>query len=354
MKPPFILVGGFKPPLLGRQILTSLLHGGLLKVVKVPGEKNRGLEAKLLVGFPPTRRYLIGVSGGRDSVALLHQLVELGYRLIVCHLDHQLRGRASGADARFVERLAAGAGCEFEMERTDVAARARKLKQSVETAGRTARHEFFARVARRRRCRTLFLGHHADDLVETFLMNLFRGAGPTGFGGMREISSLRVSGTELKIVRPLLGIWRNEIDAYVRARQIEYREDMTNEDLGPVRNRMRRRVIPYIEKQMGRQVRLTIWRAAVIAADEADWIEGLVDSKKSEAMELDPAELRTQPRALQRRTIYKWLQARGVGDLDFDLIERVRALLDPDANSAKTNLPLGRHVRRRAKKIFIE
>jgi hypothetical protein len=113
-------------------------------------------------------------------------------------------------------------------------------------------------------------------------------------------------------------------------------------------------VIPYIEKQLGRKVRTTIWRAAFIAADEAEWLEGLVDGKQSEAVEMDAAKLRGQPRALQRRTIHKWLQSRGVGDLDFDLIERVRALVDPEAATAKTNLPKGRHVRRRAKKIFIE
>ena len=171
---------------------------------------------------------------------------------------------------------------------------------------------------------------------------------------MREITSRRVSGTELKIVRPLLGVWREEIDAYVKAHRIEFREDVTNESLGPVRNRVRRRVIPYIERQLGRKVRSTIWRAALIAADEAEWLEGLVDSKQSEAEQLDAAQLRAQPRALQRRTIHKWLQSRGVGDLDFDLIERVRALVDPEATTAKTNLPRGRHVRRRAKKIFIE
>jgi tRNA(Ile)-lysidine synthase len=312
-------------------------------------------DLRSLRNFSPRSRYLIGVSGGRDSVALLHRLVDLGYRrLIVSHLDHQLRGRASKADARFVERLAASIDCEFEIERTDVAALARKSKQSVETAGRMARYEFFARVARRRRCHTLFLGHHADDLVETLLMNLFRGAGPAGFSGMREISSLRVSGTELQIVRPLLGVWREEIDAYVKAQRIEFREDVTNKNLGPVRNRVRRRVIPCIERQLGRKVRSTIWRAAMIAADEAEWLEGLVDKKQSEAGQLDSHKLRAQPRALQRRTIHKWLQSRGVGNLDFELIERVRALLDPETTTAKTNLPRDRHVRRRAKKIFIE
>jgi tRNA(Ile)-lysidine synthase len=314
-----------------------------------------GFQLKIVQQFPPNQPYLIGVSGGRDSVALLHQLVDLGYRrLLVCHLDHQLRGRASKADAKFVERLAAKLNCEFEIERIDVAELARKSKQSVETAGRMARYEFFARVARRRRCHTVFLGHHADDLVETFLMNLFRGAGPAGFGGMREITSRRVSGTELKIVRPLLGVWREEINAYVKAHRIEFREDATNESLGPVRNRVRRRVIPYIERQLGRKVRSTIWRAALIAGDEAEWLEGLVDSRQCDAEQLDVAQLRAEPRALQRRTIQKWLESRGVGDLDFDLIERIRALLDPETTTAKTNLPRDYHVRRRAKKIFIE
>lgn len=310
---------------------------------------------RILQQFPPNRSYLVGVSGGRDSIALLHMLVAAGYRrLIVCHLDHQLRGRASKADARFVERLAARLHCRFELEGTDVAALARESRQSIETAGRMARYEFFARVARRRRCRALFLGHHADDLVETFLMNLFRGSGPAGFGGMRETSSRRVSGTELQIVRPLLGVWREEIDQYVKARRLKYRDDVSNESLGPARNRVRRRLIPYIEKALGRKVRATLWRAALIAADEAEWIEGLVDSKQFEAEQLDTTTLRAQPRALQRRTIQRWLQAQGIAELDFDLIERVRGLLDPDATTAKTNLPRDRHVRRRAKKIFIE
>ena len=98
-----------------------------------------GFELKVLQQFPPKQRYLIGVSGGRDSVALLHHLVELHYRrLIVCHLDHQLRGRASRADAKFVERLAATLDCEFELGENDVAALARSSKQSLETAGRVA------------------------------------------------------------------------------------------------------------------------------------------------------------------------------------------------------------------------
>jgi tRNA(Ile)-lysidine synthase len=323
--------------------------------VKSPPENELAFDPEIVAHFPASRRYLVGVSGGRDSVALLHRLTELGYgRLIVCHLDHQLRGRASTADGQFVKRLAASLKTEFELERTNVAELARRTRHSIETAGRMARHQFFARVARRRRCRTIFLGHHANDLVETFLINLFRGSGPSGFGGIRPIARQTVDGLELEVIRPLLSVWRSEIDGYIKTRGLDFRDDETNETFAALRNRVRRRIIPYIEKQFGRKVRASIWRAAVIAADEADWLTGFVDPEKTTARELSVKELREQPRALQRRAIHRWLQSRNVADLNFETIERVRALLDPDARAAKTNLPQGRHARRRAGKLFVE
>jgi tRNA(Ile)-lysidine synthase len=335
--------------------LTRRVPAGLLNPVKSPSKKELGLDPHIAAQFPVSRRYLVGVSGGRDSVALLHRLTELGYRrLIVCHLHHKLRGRAGTADARFVKRLATQLNVDFELGKADVARLARQTKQSIETAGRMARYQFFARVARRRRCRRIFLGHHADDLVETFLINLFRGTGPTGFGGIRRVARQTVDGLQLEVIRPMLGVWRSEIDAYIKSRRLKFRDDETNETFGPLRNRMRRRIIPYIEKQFGRQVRGAVWRAAAIAADEADWLTGLVDSKQTKGRELAVKELREQPRALQRRTIHRWLQSHDVTDLNFETIERVRALLDPDAREAKTNLPRGRHARRRAGKIFIE
>ncbi|MFN2621766.1 MAG: tRNA lysidine(34) synthetase TilS [Chthoniobacterales bacterium] len=313
------------------------------------------LPKEIIAKFPPTRRYLIGVSGGRDSVALLHRLTNVGYeRLIVCHLDHRLRGRSSNADAKFVKALAKKLNLECEIARIDVAALARRTRQSIETGGRNARYEFFARLARRRRCRTIFLGHHADDLVETFLLNLFRGAGPIGFGGIRQVARRRVDDVELTIVRPLLGTSRNEIDAYLKAHRLEFRDDATNKTLVPLRNRIRRRIIPYIEKQLGRKISRALSRAAMISADEAEWAESLVDSHSTKSRELTVSDLRMQPRALQRRTIHRWLHAQGIADLDFETIERVRALLEPKSASAKTNLPRDRHARRRAGKLFVE
>ena len=317
--------------------------------------KVMALDPEITRRFPPSRRHLIGVSGGRDSVALLDSLLALGYRkLVVCHLDHKLRGRAARSDAAFVRQLAKQNKLEAEIGSTDIKALARKSKQSIETVGRNARYHFFAEIARRRRCRTIFLGHHADDLVETFLINLFRGSGPTGLSGIRPVAQQTVDGVEFEVVRPLLGTWRSEIDSYVKAHRLKFRDDATNETLGPLRNRMRRRIIPYIEKQFGRNVRTSIWRAAAIAADEAEWLTGLIAPQEEIAGELAVKDLRAQPRALQRRTIHRWLQSCEIADLNFETIERVRALLDPDAREAKTNLPQDRHARRRAGKLFVE
>jgi len=313
------------------------------------------INASSLRPLSPGARYLIGVSGGRDSVALLHWLVECGCnKLIVCHLNHRLRGRSSRADAIFVQQLAAKYDVDLALGAIDVRALAVRTKQSIETAARDARYKFFAQVAKRRRCRTIFLGHHADDLVETFLLNLFRGAGPGGLSAMRGVSIRKIDNVKLQIVRPLLGVWREQIDDYVRKHRLKFREDASNKNLAPLRNRIRHRVIPEIEKQLGRNVRATIWRAATIAAEEETFFEALLPDKLSKLTALAVKQLRAMPIAVQRRMLHKWLRARDVPDLSFDLVERVRALVDLANRVAKTNLPQDRHVRRRAGQIFIE
>ena len=306
----------------------------------------------LLRQFPPDGRYLIGVSGGRDSVALLHWLTNLGYRkLIVCHLNHQLRGQSSAADARFVEKLAAQYGVDFEFGSANVRAIAKKKKNSIETAAREARYSFFAKTAKRRRCHTIFLGHHADDLVETFLLNLIRGAGLTGLAAMRDVSTRDIDGVNLTIVRPLLSVWRSDIDKYVQQYHLKFREDATNKNLAATRNRLRNRIIPYLERILGRNLRQNIWRTAMIAGEEEKWLDAEVPDSTNAHFSVP--RLRALPIALQRRAILKWLRAQNISDLGFDVIERVRSLADREAPIAKVNLPKDRHARRRAGKIFI-
>ncbi|HEY5766485.1 MAG TPA: tRNA lysidine(34) synthetase TilS, partial [Candidatus Udaeobacter sp.] len=305
-------------------------------------------DSRVTRDFPPDARYLIGVSGGRDSVALLHWLGSLGYeRLIVCHLNHRLRGRSGDADAQFVKRLverynqepvgqalrvpgarmdkrrtrpATASRIQFELGSANIRALGKKQKISIESAAREARYAFFAETARRRKCRTIFVAHHADDLVETFLINLFRGAGSAGLSAMREISTRRIDGVDLTIVRPFLCAWRKEIDDYVTEHRLRFREDATNKNLTPLRNRIRHRVIPYLEKTLGRNIRQNIWRTAMIAADEEKWIES--ELRDSTDTDLSVVKLRALPIALQRRALLKWLRAQNVADVGFDAIER--------------------------------
>ncbi|CAN5468251.1 hypothetical protein BH18VER2_BH18VER2_04130 [soil metagenome] len=301
--------------------------------------------------LPNGRRDLFGVSGGRDSVMLLHWLLARDYRrLIVCHFEHGLRGRAGKADARFVERLAQKHGLEFEFGSADVATIAIRTKRSIETTGRDERLAFFQRVASRRRCRIIFLGHHADDQVETFLMNLLRGAGVRGLGAMRE----RATHGRLEIVRPLLGVWRSEIDEYIRGHGLKYRDDATNQELHARRNRTRHKIVPWLEKEFGRKVRANLWRAASILAEEEAFLDELLPNETENPLFLEVRRLRDLPVALQRRKILRWLRGNEISDLGFDAIERVRGLLQPNAPAAKTNLPRARHVRRRAGRIFLE
>jgi tRNA(Ile)-lysidine synthase len=310
---------------------------------------------KLLRDFLPSKRYLIGVSGGRDSIVLLNLLIDLGYKkLIVCHLNHQLRGAASRGDARFVEKVARNLELDCEIGSTDVGALAKRSKLSVETAARFARLAFFVEVARRRRCPRILLAHHADDLVETALLNLFRGAGPGGMAAMRKISIHRIGKTKLTILRPLLGVWRSEIDSYVSQNDLKFREDATNAALHSSRNKIRHRILPGIEKQFGRDVRKTIWRAAQIWSEEEAVLDSLISTETISAADLAVAPLRKMPVALQRRTILRWLRARNVADVSFDTVENVRSLIEPGAKAAKINLPRDQHARRRAGKIFVE
>jgi tRNA(Ile)-lysidine synthase len=339
-----------------------------------------GTDSRIIRDFPQDARYLIGVSGGRDSVTLLHWLISNGYkRLVVCHLNHRLRGRSSDVDACFVKRLVEHYNQEivgraprlpgprtgkrsarptmpeeiqFELGSANIRAIAKKRKMSIETAGREARYAFFAEAATRRNCRTIFVAHHADDLAETFMINLFRGAGGTGLSAMREISTRRIDGVDLTIARPFLCVWRAEIDAYIREHRLRFREDATNKNLTPLRNRIRHRIIPYLEKMLGRNIRQNIWRTAVIAADEEKWIEG--ELRDSTHADLSVVKLRALPIALQRRTLLKWLRAQNISDVGFDAIERVRALVDRGTPISKVNLSENRHARRRAGKIFIE
>lgn len=313
---------------------------------KLPGVLTR-LEAAA-AAFSHAGPALIGVSGGRDSVALLHALVKGGAReLVVCHLDHGLR-RGSAADVQFVKELAAQHGLSVDVGNENVCSLAERMGVSVETAAREARYGFFARVARERGIHRLLLAHHADDQVETLLFRLFRGAGPGGLRGMQTETTRVVDGVELHIARPLLGVWREEIDAYLAHHGLAFCEDPSNADPRHTRNRIRHELLPLLSEVFGRDVRRSVWRAAEILRAEDDLLSGQVPAPESE---LSVVELHEMPEAMQRRTVHRWLVENGIGNVGFTEVESVRSLLT--GRRARINLPGNRCARRRAKKLFL-
>ena len=295
---------------------------------------------------PPTERALIGVSGGRDSVALLHALWREGFQqLVVCHWDHAWR-EESAADAAFVSRFAQALGYP------SVAGRADGTAAAKEAIGRAQRLDFFARTARDRRCSSIYLAHHADDQVETFLLHLLRGAGSGGLGAMAPRTSQRMGETELILLRPLLGTWRREIDAYLVAEGLEHREDPSNADPQYTRNRYRHHLLPLLEQSCGHDLRQVLWRTAEILAAEDEYLTQLPEVQPA-GDRLAVARVRALPLALQRRLVRHWLLRAGVLEPSFAEVESVR-LLAKNRFPAKVNLSGDRHARRREGCIFLE
>lgn len=301
------------------------------------------------INYPSQERCLVGVSGGVDSRVLLHILPMIGFPdLVVCHLNHHLRGAESLEDSRFVHRLARRLQLPLYTE-TLVAL---PETGSLEAAAREARFQFFARAAQNFSTSSLFLAHHADDQVETFLFNLFRGAGSLDNAAIKAESQFTVGSLNLLIRRPLLQVWKHEIYEFAAACRLKFREDSSNLSRQMVRNRLRHDLIPEIEKLMGRPVKRALLRTIELSAEEGEFLKSLVPEMVSQA-ELDARVLRNLSVAIQRRTIRGWLRNRNVQDCGFDEIEAVRSLLNRLA-IAKINLPRGVFCRRRAGRLFLQ
>lgn len=181
----------------------------------------------------------VGVSGGMDSMVLLHVLRRLDHPCSVLHVDHGLRGAESDADRAFVEEHCHREGITFRCKRVDVAALAQKVGLSTQMAARELRYGFFAEAWQDRPLKTA-LAHHGDDAVETLLIHLMRGVGVFGWSTIRPVSGV--------FVRPLLGVRRMEIERYASEHGITFRVDRSNTDPKYLRNRIRHELLPMMEE----------------------------------------------------------------------------------------------------------
>ncbi len=223
---------------------------------------------------------VVGVSGGADSLALLHILNQLAPRLgITIHaatLDHQLRGEESAGDARFVEQVCREWGTAVTVGQADVTSLAQEHQIGIEAAARLARYDFLARTAHQLGAQTIAVAHHADDQAETVLMHLLRGAGTHGLAGMSRRSPVP-GHADLTLIRPLLHVTRREIEAYCEEHQLVPRQDSTNLDTSLLRNAIRLEVLPYLEGYAP-QVRPALARLAEIASVEDEYLQQQTDA----------------------------------------------------------------------------
>ncbi len=223
------------------------------------------------------RRLGLAVSGGADSVALLHLLLPLcraaGVEPVVLHFDHRLRGAAAAADARFVARLAQRLGVASQLGRAEVppGRPAAGAHLSVEMAARAARQSFFRAAARVGRLDAIATGHTADDVAETLLLRLARGSGATGLSGLRPEHA--VAG--VRYLRPLLECTHQELCNWLRGRRQVWREDASNGDESIPRNRVRRVVLPWLEQHWTPALRAMLVQSATILRDEDALLETL-------------------------------------------------------------------------------
>ena len=212
--------------------------------------------------YQKPRTWTIGlaVSGGADSTALLAVLADLrdalDFDAIVLHVDHGLRPD-SHDDARFVEALAARFGLPCRTLRARIR---RRPRESLEMAARRTRLAFFARMTRELGLDAIATGHHADDVAETFIMRMARGAGPEGLAGLKPVS--HVDG--ITFIRPLLGLRDSDLRAYLRRRGLTWREDSTNADTSILRNKVRHVILPFLREHLDPHITEHLCKSAAI------------------------------------------------------------------------------------------
>ena len=268
---------------------------------------------------------LIGVSGGADSMALMHGLAALAarhaWRLGIAHVNHGLRGKTADADEAFVCNAAAALGLACFHHHADVPAYRRETGLSTEEAARDLRHRFLLETAAENGFSAVALGHHRDDTAELLLMNLLRGSGPSGLSGMDPAATRLVSGESVRLIRPLLGFSRDEIEAFLEERDLPFVTDESNKDTAFLRNRIRHELLPLLAGY-NPDIQGALSRLAEITRTEEEWLQTLIPPRYQALLlaeedgrtTLDANLLRGEHPALRRRIVRHAL-ARTKGDL---------------------------------------
>jgi tRNA(Ile)-lysidine synthase len=258
------------------------------------------------------QKLLVAVSGGADSVALLRGLLELQSRnpfeILVGHLNHQLRGAESQADADWLNNLCDQLNVPIIQQTANVAALSAERSETLEESARKIRYEFLQQTANEHACQTIITAHTADDQVETILHHIIRGTGLSGLRGMQTVRKLRNGST---LARPMLDISRQQVENYLAEIKQDYRQDISNQDESFTRNRIRHSLLPLLEDNYNTNIRQSLLRLGKIADDSQSTIETLAAELLEKALEertpeicrLNCAILQKSPRHLVREAL---------------------------------------------------
>lgn len=296
-------------------------------------------------------KVIVAVSGGPDSVALLHALYslreELGITLHVAHLNHSFRGEESDEDAEYVRALADGFGLAHTIEKIDVPQIAKTLRLSDEEAARAVRYDFLERVASDVGADRIAVGHTADDQVETVLLNFLRGSGIDGLSGMPPVRG--------KIIRPLIGVRRSEVEEYVHLHGLHPRIDASNLLATYTRNRVRLELLPLLRREYNPDVDSAILRLAELSREDSAYLSMESDQalrritvgREDGSLSLDANELLPYPLAVRRRVIRDAVRTvRGeLTDIGFAHVEELLRLVEAGADF-EYELPGGTFIQR--------
>lgn len=322
----------------------------LLSIIMHPDMKNR-IESILSAKCNLTSEdlILIGVSGGPDSICLLHLMHHLGLRIVVAHLNHGIRPEST-AEADFVHDFTKSLGLQLITGTADVIGEAASSKKSLEETARNARYGFLFRVAHEVNARAVAVGHHADDQVETILMHLLRGSSLAGLRGMSFLSLPNEWSETIPLVRPLLSTWREEIDRYIKENTLGFKMDTSNLDRTYYRNRLRHELIPYLETY-NPKIRKLIWQTgytlqddyALVAAEiERNW-EACLSQQGRAYIKFHLSRVRSLPAGMQRHLLRAAVSALrpDMRDITYDLLVRAQDFIQSHPESGQMELTAG-------------